>query len=97
MKIYVVFGTTGEYSDHREWPVASFEEQVLAERLVAAASARANEIHSDPRNRYSCPKGSNQFDPEMEVDYTGTRYYFEEVDLHDSWPFVGDSAPKPAG
>ena len=29
-KVYVVEGSTGEYSDHREWPVAAYMREDLA-------------------------------------------------------------------
>jgi len=36
MKAYVVFCSTGEYSDFRAWVAASFESRVAAERYVIA-------------------------------------------------------------
>jgi hypothetical protein len=64
MIIYVVFGTTGEYSDRREWTVKAFSEEKKAKKLVKDATRRANE-----------------FDSDMQTDYTGTRYYYEQVEF----------------
>jgi hypothetical protein len=34
MKIYVVQGSTGEYSDHKEWLVCAFKDEKKAQELV---------------------------------------------------------------
>lgn len=39
--IYVVYGQTGEYSDHTEWLVCAYEDKVKAERHADLAAARA--------------------------------------------------------
>ncbi len=77
--IWVVFGTTGEYSDRDEWPVRAFYSKSNAERLVAAATARANEIFASEEYQ----SGVNPYDPEMKMDYTGTTYYVVEVPIAD--------------
>lgn len=93
-RIFVVMGTTGEYSDRTEWPVLAFTDKTAAEKLVVQASRRAAEIHNQPSNGLSYrvdlamaeARGErleplNEFDPEMQMDYTGTFYEILEVDL----------------
>ena len=76
MNIYLVQGSTGEYSDHREWLIAAFYSEGKAQSLVTAATARANEIMVERNgDYYGIPEGTNQYDPHMQVDYTGVVHY----------------------
>ena len=36
MKIYLVIGSRGEYSDHQEWPIKAFKEKDKAQQFVDA-------------------------------------------------------------
>lgn len=45
--IYVVRGSSGEYSDRNEWPVAAYLDEPSAEKHVAMASDRALAVHPD--------------------------------------------------
>ena len=80
MKISIVMGTTGEYSDRSEWPVRAFLTARRAETYALAAKQRANEIaheHGGPRlvsQEILGPK-PNELDPGMKMDYTGTDYF----------------------
>lgn len=87
-KIYIVMGTTGEYSDRTEWPVKAFFNKQKAERLVRLASERAREIfsslHSDWYNvRKALSQGDikNEYDSNFQIDYTGTLYFLSETEL----------------
>jgi len=89
-EIWMVEGSTGEYSDHREWPVKAFRDKAKAERLVVEAQARANEIANnqsefDWSQWYDMeekrhPLTVNEFDPNMQVD-SGTHYTCYAVEL----------------
>lgn len=81
MKIYVVFGKTGEYSDRMEWPVKAFKKKEKAERLVSEAEKHAKIIEVTRKDEYRVPEGINPLDPKMQMDYTGTSYYYIEVEL----------------
>ena len=91
MKIFVVEGHCGEYSDHRDWPVKAFTSEFGAKQLVAKATRRAEEIYAlaqantghywVPYNERVNPLYINEFDPNMETDYTGTTYQYFEIDL----------------
>ena len=51
-EIYVVMGTTGEYSDKTEWPVKAFFDLSKAEDVVVKATARAAELEFKRESRY---------------------------------------------
>jgi hypothetical protein len=84
-KIYVVMGETGEYSNRGEWPVLAFFDEAEAKERVIAASRRAKEIEARKDHRLSSYRASlhglNEYDPKMDMDYTGTRYYIMTVTL----------------
>jgi hypothetical protein len=81
MKIYIVEGTTGDYSDRTDWVVCAFRSKKKAEDLAHKAMRRAKEIQISRPSRYDAPKGENEFDAKMQMDYTGTEYYIVECDL----------------
>lgn len=83
MTIYVVSGSTGEYSDQEEWMVEAFRDEDSAKELVINASARAREIQfsCSETGYYLCSKGKNEFDPKMEMSYTGTYYTYTSIEL----------------
>ena len=79
--VYVVMGSTGEYSDREEWAVVAFTSENAAKRRVEEATRRANEIMVMRPSRYHAPEGLNEFDPGMQMDYTGTSYSYMIVEL----------------
>lgn len=91
-KIYLVAGTSGEYSDRREWIVKAFFTQESAidfqkqindwclENKVSRLNERDNTIADyEVRDELKCP-----LDPNFYCDYTGTDYYITETVLSDS-------------
>lgn len=93
-KIYVVMGSTGEYSDHREWPVCSYSsEKAAAQRVVdcTASAARFDKDDDTVFDRYSLAffdeeqkAAANPLDPQINVSYTGVQYSFFAIDLIES-------------
>lgn len=81
-KIYIVEGSTGEYSDHTEWIVCAYEKENDAQTHVVDASAMARELIAEYETPYDIPNGANPFDPKMRVDYTGVNYCVIETELH---------------
>ncbi len=77
--IFVVMGSTGEYSDRQDWPVLAFVDEQAAQSHVLKLDAWLREhrahmdddIRVDYRRRHEL---QNPDDPLMLVDYTGTRY-----------------------
>lgn len=82
-KVYIVMGSTGEYSDHQEWLVAAYFDKEKGKEHVEKAGARAREIERQRESRYSIPQGINEYDPYMLMYYTGTFYNLAEVDLYE--------------
>jgi hypothetical protein len=88
LKIYIVGGQTGHYSDHSEWVVKAFRTRRVAEKYAAAAEAVAKEIfqrcESGELERWEIDYGKlNQYDPKGVMDYTGTSYYVQEVEFEE--------------
>lgn len=89
MEIYIVIGATGEYSDRTEWLVCAHKDEELAKDHVLHAEKRAKEIYQKAKNsddEYDARQElvnakANQYDQSMEMDYTGTRYFYEKCNL----------------
>ena len=88
MKIYVVIGETGEYSGRIEWFVCAYKEEELSEKHANLAHEYAKkwrEHGCDPR-----PIGDYTFespyDSNAKMDYIGTEYRVEEVELREELP-----------
>jgi len=84
-KIYIVFGQTGEYSDHRDWIVAAYLNKSAAEKRVADCTMGAGKFVNSQLNwEWSeASEAKNPYDEQMHVDYTGTNYFLCETDLID--------------
>jgi hypothetical protein len=98
MKVYVVCGSTGEYSDHTEWAVCAYEKQEMAELLVtrltqavgaAAVSLRRAGVGGlEYEARRVLEAQLQLYDPECVIDYTGVRWWVQEVELRTEVPEV---------
>lgn len=84
MRIFIVTGTTGEYSDRTEWLVTAFLNEERAKELVVLASARARQIQLDYKDDYwDLPGDISDYDPKFTMDYTGTSYYYTKTEIAD--------------
>ena len=85
MKVHMVVGRTGEYSDNITWPVIAYLDESRAQDHVLRATEKAKEwevLHGD-KNLRDYP-GWNEYDPAMRMEpYTGTDYYYRSVELAD--------------
>jgi antirestriction protein len=80
---WVVTGSTGEYSDRREWNIAVFLTEAKAQDLVAELSEKAREFGlADRSNEYDTEEVRlEQFNKHFgftvcdSVDYTGVSFY----------------------
>jgi hypothetical protein len=88
--LYVVMGTTGEYSDRSEWPVAAVEGEESAKQYVRALERQYQSIppslKEDRWKNREKVKALMTLDPQFDEDYTGTQWFFSEV------PFVDAAA-----
>ena len=82
-KIYVVHGSTGEYSDRSEWFVIAYRDRARADKHADDATVWAKQNERAFMQCTPPPEGNpvNPFDPHMAMDYTGTDYYVDEVEL----------------
>ncbi len=85
-KIFVVRGETGEHDDYTTWYVVAYTNKEHARKHVEAAQKRANEIKdildSDNFNPYEASKHTNDYDKFMQMDYTGTEYCYEKLEIY---------------
>jgi hypothetical protein len=87
--VHIVFGNTGTYEDHSEWPVAAFTTKARAETYVKRANDWL-EAHDIGRKRYvktwldSQPK--NPYDPDMRVESNGVLYHTYQIFLNPPLP-----------
>lgn len=92
MKIYIVRGYTGEYSDQSNWLVKAFNKEKSAKKLVDDLSKLCSlifvemkilGIHSEEFDQYINSSGILKLDPGFLMDYTGTLYTVEEIELEE--------------
>ncbi len=81
VKIYVVIGRTGEYSDRAEWPVCWRATLAEAEQVIAVCNKQAREYkrwadspEGDTYGREGELRRAAVLDPSFACDYTGTTY-----------------------
>lgn len=72
-KIYVVMGTTGEYSDRSEWPVIAYFDEEKAKQHVTLARQEAKRI-------LHLAKHNNKLTIEFERIYDDTGFIDGSID-----------------
>jgi hypothetical protein len=82
MTIYVVQGSTGEYSDHREWLVRAYSDEEKAKAKVVRCTERANAAQAAGVCIYDSVESApfRNEDPMLQLDYTGTNYSILKVE-----------------
>lgn len=82
MTVFIVHGTSGEYSDRSEWIVAGYLKDADAKAHVEQAEqyakvwcAKHNYIEPHP----------NPFDEQACASYTGISYWYEEIEIKDKF------------
>ena len=87
MKIYVVIGDTGEHSDRTEWLTQAFKTEEAAKDKILQLSVllqKQPQTHKlDYDSRKETIKLMKEFDPNFELEYGGTSWRVEEVELID--------------
>lgn len=90
MKIYVVIGTTGEYSDRNEWVVCAYTDEDKAKTHIIKAEefARVKFLERSSAEDWQawCTSLRTPLDPQMDMFYTGTSYYYVETDIRAEVP-----------
>jgi hypothetical protein len=82
VKVYIVQGSCGEYSDRREWSIKVYADQKRAEQHVLNAEKWSQEWYVTRPDYFErdLEKPESPYDPFFQHDYTGTRYWLDEVD-----------------
>ncbi len=89
IQIHVVMGSTGEYSDRRQWTVCAYQDKERAINHADLAKLEAHKIEKARKDRYDYSEDDvNPYDLKMSMDYTGTDYYVISVDLLDAIPGI---------
>ena len=84
--IWMVGGTTGEYSDRTEWVVDAWRSKAEAKARVLFLTTKMQELGISTLERYRTPweravDEMKKTDPDFSNDYTGTSYYLCELEL----------------
>lgn len=85
--MYLVTGTTGEYSDRSEWTVCLFRTEEAAREYVDFLSRKRQELPSyygfgcSWSEQQAIEEAMRAFDPEFSEDYTGTRWFVSSAPL----------------
>lgn len=103
MTIYVVRGSTGEYSDRTEWPVCAFTESWKAERFVAQIEVELRRVEvalgvDFDRLSYSTlrmlTKQMKNVDPRFSICLGRIHYWVDAVEIVDEVPVITVDIPK---
>ena len=91
MKIYVVMGICGQYSDRTEWTVAAYKDREMADAHADKASKISMAYYKGLESRYvynqdDLKEKLGEVDPNACVDYTGTDWFVLEVPFLDKVP-----------
>lgn len=84
MTVFVVMGTTGEYSDRDEWAVYWFTTEAAAMDYAARARIFANELLARGRYDADGKLRRSDLDPHFCMDYNGTDYFVVAVESGDA-------------
>lgn len=79
-EVFIVYGSTGEYSDRSEWAAAVVETEDDAKAYVTALEQQYQRIprklHENRYRHEDKMKAIMTLDPEFSADYTGTSYFY---------------------
>lgn len=82
IKIHIVFGSTGEYSDHHTWMVRAF-----LDKRTATSFAKKCQGIVDTENfdywQFKHSKWKHPLDKNFHLDYTGTSYSVSSIPLEE--------------
>jgi hypothetical protein len=82
--IFIVQGSTGEYSDLIEWLVAAFASEEKAKELAANAKAEADRLFEETKDDNPKRYGAkNKFDDQMIMDWNNVIYGVIKIKLYE--------------
>ena len=80
-KIYIVKGNTGSFEDRIDWLVIAFKSKKKADDYARKCKIEAKKIYKKTKEYSFSSHAKNPLDAKMLMDYTGTFYTTEEIDL----------------
>lgn len=93
-KVYVLYGTTGEYSDKSTWPIGAYmcKDKAIARMDLLNGILIQHKVHwnssiyvdrdlIDFDSIIDEMKSHPNGDPNLRIDYTGAKYEIEEIQL----------------
>jgi len=87
MRLHLVIGSTGEYSDRSEWPVRAFKSKAGAEDFIKTLEAEYRKFEGEncgyqrpDQEGKSLDDAMKKLDPKFEEDYTGTMWHLDFVE-----------------
>lgn len=89
-KIYVVFGTSGEYSDYREWPVACYEGEAMAIQHGDLATQYSEIVFENWRSSEKWPADPPDlpYDPDCPHRAEEAQYFVRSVPVRTCLPLA---------
>lgn len=87
-RVWLLFGVTGEYSDRSEWVVRAYASEADAKADCAALNTIAKDINAGElgwsEREEAVAERLTPHDANASMDYTGTHYSVEGVDVVDT-------------
>lgn len=86
MKVWIVEGATGEYEDSFNWIAKAFvsEERAKAFQAKLDDILKENQLHYENiAGNQDVPDELSKLDPNVDVDYTGSRYVVYSIEVEE--------------
>jgi 1,2-phenylacetyl-CoA epoxidase catalytic subunit len=84
MKLYLITGETGEYSDYDNWNVSITDSEDVAKEFVESMNEETKQVGNlSWGERDEIVERLSSKDPKIRIDYTGTTYSYEEFELNE--------------
>lgn len=88
MKVYIVWGESGEYDSYSHWDVKAFLSEDKALLFKAQVEKENNKLYKKAgfeKSRFNYPEfKKNKYDPFAKFDFTGTTYHVKSLNLDGS-------------
>ena len=85
MKIYIVMGESGEYSDRNVWDVKAFKNEIDARKFVEDCTKEGNILKLKYEYEWydSTIHDKHPLDPDFKIRGNDFNYWIEETELED--------------
>jgi len=79
MRVFIVFGQTGEYSDHSTWPVRGFLDKARAEAFEFDLTKAAKAFHDENQARRKAFRHECRDNAASELSGPGADRFYKEL------------------